>query len=502
MLVPADVGGSGWPARPRREQSGGAASRRGEEASGRPKPRRERVPMPEQDAAKRSSNFDEVALGYTEEMALEEASRCLQCANPTCIQGCPVGIDIKAFIGQLAEGDTDGALQTVRLRNSLPAVCGRVCPQEDQCELTCVLHKKGRPIAIGRLERYLGDWALRQEDVALPEPTPPTGKRVAVIGSGPAGLTCAGMLARKGHAVTIFEGLHKPGGVLVYGIPEFRLPKKIVADEVRYIEALGVEIRTDVVIGRLFTIDDLMGEQGFDVVFVGVGAGAPVFLGIPGEHNNGVFSANEFLTRANLMQAYRFPDVDTPIIKRERVAVIGGGNVAMDSARTALRLGAHTVFLVYRRSEAEMPARLEEIEHAKEEGIEFVCLTNPVEITGTDGWVDGMICRRMELGEPDESGRRRPVPVEGSDFKITCDVVIEAVGTMANRLVPSSTPGLKLTPRGYIAADEETGATSRPGVFAGGDIVTGAATVILAMGAGRKAAKAIDTYLMEGGQNG
>jgi glutamate synthase (NADPH/NADH) small chain len=485
VLVPADdVSG-----RPSGIASGGPGS-------ARPARAKERIAMPEQDAKARAANFDEVALGYDEEMAFEEAGRCLQCNDPTCIEGCPVNIDIKEFIRLLREGDKEAAAMKIRERNSLPAVCGRVCPQEDQCEIACVLHKKGKPIAIGRLERFLGDWALSPEGTCPTPVLPPqTGKRVAVVGSGPAGLTCAGVLARKGHEVTVFEALHKPGGVLVYGIPEFRLPKRVVADEVCYLESLGVTIRTDAVIGRLFTVDELVDEEGYDAAFVGVGAGAPVFLGIPGEHNNGVFSANEFLTRANLMRAYEFPKTDTPIIKGERVAVIGGGNVAMDSARTALRLGAHAVFLVYRRSEDEMPARLEELHHAKQEGIEFVTLTNPIEITGSDGWVDGMICQKMELGEPDESGRRRPVTIEGSEFKITCDVVIEAIGTMANALVPSTTRDLELSSRGYVKADEGTGATSRPGLFAGGDIVTGSATVILAMGAGRKAARAMDAYL-------
>lgn len=491
MLVSAgDVGQRGG-----RDRDRGRNRERAKTAERGRRPSRERVPMPERDPKVRATNFEEVALGYTPQMAHQEAARCLQCQTPTCIEGCPVSIDIKAFIGLLSGGEEDAAIDKIRERNSLPAVCGRVCPQEDQCELTCVLAKKGRPIAIGRLERYLGDLALAKEEVALPSPPPQTGRRVAIIGGGPAGLTCAGVLARHGHAVTIFEALHKPGGVLVYGIPEFRLPKRIVDDEVAYVRALGVEIRTDAVIGRLFEVDELIEQQGYDAVFIGVGAGAPLFLNIPGEDNNGVFSANEFLTRANLMKAYRFPEADTPIVRGKRVGVIGGGNVAIDSARTALRLGAHAVFLVYRRGEAEMLARVEELNHAKQEGIEFVTCATPIEITGSDGWVDGMVCLRMELGAPDENGRRIPSVVPDSHFRIECDVVIEALGTTANRLVPHTTPGLAVDESGHIRADPPTGVTSRPGVFAGGDIVTGSATVILAMGAGRKAARAIDSYL-------
>lgn len=453
-----------------------------------------RTPMPEQDAEARRRNFDEVALGYTEELMLKEASRCLQCKNPTCIDGCPVSVPIKDFIALLVSGDYDGAAAKIKEKNALPAVCGRVCPQENQCEKTCLLAKKNAPIAIGRLERFAADHELAKGAVEPAKPDP-TGKRVAIIGSGPAGLTAAADLSKLGHAVTIFEALHKPGGVLVYGIPEFRLPKRIVEAEVENIKRLGVEIRLDAVAGRLFTIDELF-DDGFDAVFIGTGAGLPMFMGIPGENLNGVYSANEYLTRTNLMKAYLFPDYDTPIKRAERVAVVGGGNVALDAARTALRLGAERVYLVYRRSEAEMPARREEFEHAKEEGIDFKFLSNPKRVLGEDGWVKGLECVRMELGEPDESGRRRPIEVPGSEFVINVDSVIVAIGTTANPIVPTTTPGLNTTKRGYIEADTETGATSRPGVFAGGDIVTGSATVILAMGAGRKAAGAIHDYLM------
>ncbi len=452
-----------------------------------------RTPMPEQDPKARTRNFDEVALGYTEELMLKEASRCLQCKNPTCIDGCPVSVPIKDFIALLVAGDYDGAAAKIKEKNALPAVCGRVCPQENQCEKTCLLAKKGAPIAIGRLERFAADHELAK-GAPEPEKPRPTGKRVAIIGSGPAGLTAAADLAKSGHSVTIFEALHKPGGVLVYGIPEFRLPKAIVEAEVENIKKLGVEIKLDAVAGRLFTVDELFGD-GFDAVFIGTGAGLPIFMGIPGENLNGVYSANEYLTRTNLMKAYLFPDYDTPIKRAKRIAVVGGGNVALDAARTALRLGAEKVYLVYRRSEAEMPARREEFEHAKEEGIDFKFLSNPKRILGEDGWVKGLECVRMELGEPDESGRRRPIEVPGSEFVIDVDAVIIAIGTTANPIVPTTTPGLNTSKRGYIETDEETGATSRPGVFAGGDIVTGSATVILAMGAGRKAASAIHDYL-------
>jgi len=457
----------------------------------------QRQPMPEQDPRVRARNFDEVPYGYTAELAKKEALRCLNCPKPFCVEGCPVEIDIPAFINLIAGGDFVGAAKKIKEKNALPAICGRVCPQEIQCEQRCVRGKKGEPVAIGRLERFAADYERSQGEVEIPETAKPTGKKVAIVGSGPAGLTVAGDLVKLGHDVTIFEALHKPGGVLVYGIPEFRLPKDIVASEIDYLKRMGVKIETSFVIGKTSTIDELF-EEGFDAVFLGVGAGLPVFMGIPGENLNGVYSANEYLTRANLMKAYLFPEYDTPIVKGKNVAVIGGGNVAMDSARTALRLGADNVYLVYRRSEKEMPARLEEIHHAKEEGINFQLLTNPKRYIGDDkGWVVGMECLRMELGEPDDSGRRRPVPIEGSEFVLDVDTVVVAIGTRANPLVQSTTPGLELDKRGYIVADEETGKTSREGIFAGGDIVTGSATVILAMGAGRKAARAIHEYLMD-----
>ncbi|MBC7266664.1 MAG: NADPH-dependent glutamate synthase [Coriobacteriia bacterium] len=469
--------------------------------SGRRRPSRApRTPMPERDPIERVSDFDEVALGYSEEQALAEADRCLQCANPTCIAGCPVNIDIKSFIARILERDYAGGVEVIKERNALPAVCGRVCPQEDQCEAACVLARKGEPVAIGRLERFLGDYDLScdLEHRCQPEVGPDSGRRVAVVGSGPAGLACAGELRRFGHAVTVFESLHAPGGVLTYGIPEFRLPKSIVAAEIEALRMMGVEIVTDAVIGAIHTLDELMSEQGFDAVFIGVGAGLPVFLSVPGENLNGVYSANEFLTRVNLMRAYEFPKADTPVWRGRKVAVVGGGNVAMDAARTAKRLGAEQVFLVYRRSEEEMPARREEVHHAREEGIEFKMLCSPQEIVGKDGWVTGMVVTDMELGEPDESGRRAPVCVVGSEHTIDCDTVIVAVGTRANPLLTKAAPGLEVSSRGYILTDED-GATSLPGVFAGGDIVTGSATVILAMGAGKRAARAIDRYLKERG---
>ncbi len=458
-----------------------------------------RTAMPEREAAERASDFDEVTLGYTEEMARAEAARCLQCANPTCIEGCPVNIDIKAFVGHAEHGEWADGVAVLKQRNALPAVCGRVCPQEDQCEVACVLSRKGEPVAIGRIERFLGDWDLKCEieHRCVPEVGAPSGKRAAVVGSGPAGLACAGELARLGHEVTIFEGLHSPGGVLVYGIPEFRLPKAIVRAEIAGLESMGVRIECDVVVGATVTVAELMGELGYDAVFIGSGAGLPVFLGVPGENLNGVYSANEFLTRCNLMKAYQFPEFDTPVARGRSVAVVGGGNVAMDAARTALRLGAEEVFLVYRRTEDEMPARREEIEHAREEGIEFRMLCSPVEIVGRDGWVTGLVATLMELGAPDSSGRRAPVCVLDSEFQIECDTVIIAVGTRANPLLLDSAPGLELNSRGYVVTDED-GATSLPGVFAGGDIVTGSATVILAMGAGKKAAKAMDGWLRNG----
>ncbi len=453
-----------------------------------------RVPVREQDPKVRATNFEEVCYGYSAEKAALEASRCLNCGRPRCVEKCPVHIDIPGFIHHLTEGDLAGAAATIHADSSLPSVCGRVCPQESQCEGSCVLGIKSEPVAIGKLERFVGDWAIEHAD-ELPEPQiTPNGKSVAIVGSGPAGLACASDLARAGYKVKIFEALHKVGGVLVYGIPEFRLPKdRIVAKEVDAVRRLGVEIEPDVIIGRTMTVDDLLDREGFDAVFVGSGAGLPRFMGIPGENLNGVYSANEFLTRANLMKAYD-DEYDTPIYSGRRVVVVGGGNVAMDAVRTAKRLGAEAV-IVYRRSEAELPARVEEVHHAKQEGIEFRMLTNPTEILGDDkGWVKGINCVRMELGEPDESGRRSPVKVEGSDFTIDCDVVIMALGTSPNPLIKSTTKGLDTNRKGCIVADEE-GHTTREGVFAGGDAVTGAATVILAMGAGRRAAKAIDEYL-------
>ena len=456
-------------------------------------------PMPVQDAKVRAHNFDEVALGYDEETAVAEAERCLHCKVPQCRKGCPVSINIPEFIAKIKERDYDGAVAKIKESNSLPAVCGRVCPQENQCEKFCILGKKGESVGIGRLERFVADRALEKgEKVEKPE-VAADAQSVAVIGSGPSGLACAGDLAKKGYKVTIFEALHKAGGVLSYGIPEFRLPKdRVVQKEIENIQALVVKIELDSVAGRLYTVDELMNEEGFDAVFIGTGAGLPRFQNIPGESLNGVYSANEFLTRCNLMKAYKFPEYATPIKVGKRAAIIGGGNVAMDAARTALRLGAEHVSIVYRRSAAELPARAEEVEHAKEEGIDFQLLTNPVAIEDNgEGWVKSMRCIRMELGEPDASGRRRPVPIEGSEFDIDVDTVIVAIGTGPNPIIAHTTPGLETTKRGNIAADEETGATSKPGVFAGGDIVTGAATVILAMGAGRKAAAAIDEYLQK-----
>ncbi len=462
-----------------------------------------RVKMPEQDPNKRNKNFNEVTLGYTEENALTEASRCLRCKNPKCIKGCPVEIDIKSFIELISDNKFEEALEKIRERNALPAICGRVCPQEDQCEKECILGIKDDPVAIGRLERFVADWELKRiaegiKECAYSEVTNKcTREKIAVIGAGPAGLTCAGDLAKMGYQVTIFEALHKSGGVLVYGIPEFRLPKAIVGKDIDYVKSLCVEIKTNMVIGKIFTIEELF-KQGFKAVFVSTGAGLPYFMNIPGENLNGVYSANEYLTRSNLMKAYRFPENDTPIVKADRVAIVGGGNVAMDSARTAKRLGAKHVYLVYRRSEEEMPARNEEIEHAKEEGIELKLLTNPVEIIGKDGWVNKIRSIKMKLGEPDDSGRRRPIPIKGSEFDLEVEVVIMAIGQGPNPLLTSTIPELKLTKWGNINADEETGKTSIKGVFAGGDIVTGAATVILAMGAGTKAAKSIDEYISTG----
>lgn len=456
-----------------------------------------RVPVREQDPAQRATNFKEVCLGYSLEEATLEASRCLNCPKPRCVQGCPVSLQIPRFIQALREGDLRKAAGVIAEDSSLPAVCGRVCPQENQCEGACVLGIKGEPVSIGKLERFVGDWAIANAgDAPAADAPEPKGKKVAIIGSGPSGLACASDLARLGYKVKIFEALHKVGGVLVYGIPEFRLPKDaVVAREVEAVRRLGVEIETDVVVGRTVTVDSLMDDEGYDAVFIGSGAGLPRFMGIPGENLNGVYSANEFLTRNNLMHAYD-PCYDTPVYTGKRVIVVGGGNVAMDAVRTARRLGAESV-IVYRRSEAELPARREEVHHAKQEGIDFRMLTNPVEILGTDdGWVRGLRCVSMELGEPDASGRRRPVAVAGSEHDIPADVVIMALGTSPNPLIKDTTSGLETERHGCIVADED-GRTSRPGVFAGGDAVTGAATVILAMGAGRKAARAIDRYLTE-----
>ena len=459
---------------------------------------KKREKMPEQDPKLRIQNFNEVTLGYTRENAIREASRCLQCKNMPCVEGCPVNITIPAFIKKIKEGDFMGAIHTIKETNALPAVCGRVCPQETQCESKCILGKKGEPVAIGRLERFVADYELQQGDVRVPELPKPTGKKVAIVGAGPAGLTVAGEMAKKGHEVTVFEALHKAGGVLVYGIPEFRLPKSIVQREVDYVGKLGAKIKVDTIVGQTVTMDELF-AQGYDAIFIGTGAGLPYFLNIPGENLNGVYSANEFLTRSNLMKAYLFPEYDTPVRVGSKVAVIGGGNVAMDSARVAKRLGGENVYLVYRRSRDEMPARAEEAHHAEEEGIDFRLLTNPIRVVGDDkGWVKGLECVKMELGEPDASGRRRPVEIKGSNHIIDVGVVIVAIGQGPNPILTQSTEGLKLRKSGNIDADPETGKTSKKGVFAGGDIVTGAATVILAMGAGRKAAAAIDEYLKTG----
>jgi len=452
-----------------------------------------RVPVREQDPKARAHNFEEVCYGYDEEEALLEASRCLNCRNPRCVQHCPVGIHIPEFIAQVKAGAFVEAAAVIARDSSLPAVCGRVCPQETQCEGSCILGVKGEPVAIGKLERFVADWSRENGGVPV-EKAPANGIKVAVVGSGPSGLACASDLAKLGYDVTIFEVLHKAGGVLQYGIPEFRLPKlRVVEPEIDSVRALGVKIETNVVVGRTVTIDDLLDKEGFKAVFVGSGAGLPRFMGIPGESLNGVFSANEFLTRSNLMRAFD-PSSDTPIFVGKRVAVVGGGNVAMDAARTALRLGSE-VTIVYRRTEKELPARAEEVHHAREEGIEFRMLTNPVEVLGDEkGWVRALRCIQMELGEPDASGRRSPVPVAGSEFEIPVDEVIMALGTSPNPLIAGTTKGLETERHGCIVADED-GATSRPGVFAGGDAVTGAATVILAMGAGRRAAAAIDAYL-------
>jgi glutamate synthase (NADPH/NADH) small chain len=462
------------------------------------KEKKEKVPrqkMPEQDPQKRVRNFEEVPIGYSEDTAIIEATRCIQCKKPSCIGGCPVDVRIPEFIKDIAEGRFIEAAWKLKETNGLPAVCGRVCPQEDQCEKVCILGKKGEPIAIGRLERFAADYERDAGKISIPPAVKSNGKKIAVAGAGPAGLTIAGDLVKLGYDVTIFEALHKAGGVLVYGIPEFRLPKAIVEAEVEYLRQMGVKIETNFVIGRTKTIDELFAE-GFNAVFIGVGAGAPVFMNIPGENLMGIYSANEYLTRSNLMKAYLFPEYDTPIVRGKKVAVVGGGNVAMDSVRTALRLGAERAMIIYRRTEVEMPARKEEVHHAQEEGVEFLMLHNPVEYIGNEaGWVTGMKCIKMELGEPDESGRRSPVPIKDSEFMIDVDTVVVAVGTMANPIVPATTTGLEINKKGYIVTKDESGLTSREGIYAGGDIVTGSATVILAMGAGRKAANAIHEYL-------
>lgn len=455
--------------------------------------------MPEQDPKVRARNFGEVALGYSEETAIAEANRCLNCKVPHCRKGCPVDVDIPAFIGLIKEGKFAEANAEIKTVNSLPAICGRVCPQEDQCEKYCILAKRGESVAIGRLERFAADYSLAKGETVESICYADDAQKVAIIGSGPAGLAAAGDLAKKGYKVTIFEALHTAGGVLSYGIPEFRLPKdKVVKIEIDHLHKMGVEIVVNAVAGKLFTVDELLEDDEFEAVFISTGAGLPYFMGIPGENLNGVYTANEFLTRCNLMKAYQFPAAATPIRIGKNVAVIGGGNVAMDAARTALRLGAEHVYIVYRRSETELPARLEEVHHAKEEGIDFRLLNNPVAIIGDEqGWVKEMRCIKMELGEPDQSGRRRPVAIPDSEFMLPVDTVVVAIGQGPNPLVQSTTSGLETTKHGNIIADEETGATSKPGVFAGGDIVTGAATVILAMGAGKKAAAAIDQYLQE-----
>ena len=457
-----------------------------------------RQPMPEQPPVERVRNFREVPRGYSDETARLEASRCLQCKRPTCVDGCPVRVDIPGFIKAIRDGDFLASIHVIKMTNSLPAVCGRVCPQEEQCEKLCVLTKKGESVAIGKLERFAADYEREREQLEIRAASERKEGRVAIIGSGPAGLTAAGELAKMGYRVTVFEAFHSAGGVLVYGIPEFRLPKAIVQYEIEALEKLGVEIVLNRVVGSAGTVNDLLSE-GFDAVFIGTGAGLPLFLEIPGENLQGVYSANEYLTRANLMKAYKFPEYDTPIARGDSIAVVGGGNVAMDSARMALRLGSKKVHLIYRRSRAEMPARVEEVHHAEEEGVIFQLLTNPVRFIGDEkGRLKAVECVRMELGEPDDSGRRRPVVVKGSEFTIDIDVAIVAIGNGPNPLIPRTTPGLALNKWGNIVAHEESMKTSRKGVFAGGDIVTGAATVILAMGAGRKAALAIDTYLQTG----
>lgn len=457
-----------------------------------------RQPMPEQKAEIRRRNFEEVPLGYTEEQALQEAERCLECKNPSCMKGCPVSVNIPEFIKLIKEQKYTESIRKIWEKNALPAVCGRVCPQEAQCEGQCILGKKGEPVAIGNLERFVADRERKQGKGELPPKAKPTGKKVAVVGSGPSGLTVAGDLLLKGHEVTIFEAFHKPGGVLVYGIPEFRLPKEIVFSEVNFLERQGAKLECNNVVGRTVDLDELF-DQGYDAVYLGLGAGLPKFLNVPGENLIGIYSANEYLTRSNLMKAYLFPEYDTPIAKGKNVAVFGAGNVAMDSARTAMRLGADTVRIIYRRSRDEMPARAAEIHHAEEEGIEFHLLTAPVRFIGDEnGRVTGIECLKMELGEPDDSGRRRPIPIEGSKFQLECDLAVVSVGSGANPILTGSTEGLDLNKWGYIIADPETGKTSKKGVWAGGDIVTGSATVILAMGAGRMASDSMHKYLTLG----
>lgn len=461
----------------------------------------QRQHMPEREPDQRNRDFKEVNLGFTAELARLEAQRCIGCKDKRCVPGCPVGVDIPVFLEHIANGDLPKAAEVLLKANALPGITGRICPQEEQCEQVCVRgKKKGLPVAVGHLERFVADWARENLNVKEAVGEAPTGYRVAVVGSGPAGLTAAGELARKGHSVTVYEALHAPGGVLMYGIPEFRLPNAVIEAEVERLRELGVEIICNVVVGQTFTVDELMTEEGYDAVFVANGAGLPIFMGIPGENLKGVYSANEFLTRVNLMGAFRDPECDTPVITGRRAAVIGGGNTAMDAVRTAKRIGAERAALVYRRSRAEMPAREEEIKHAEEEGIEFNLLCSPVRILGmADGWVRALDCIRMELGEPDDSGRRRPVPIEESEFTIECDLVVEAIGTRANPLLTSTTPDIKLNKWGYIEVDQE-GMTSKPGVFAGGDIIRGSATVILAMGDGKRAAASIDRYLRVKGQ--
>ncbi len=462
-----------------------------------PKPSPTKTPMREQPPKERIKNYDEVPLGYSDDEAVLEAQRCLQCKKPKCIEGCPVEIDIPGFIGFIAQKKFREGITRLKDKNILPAICGRVCPQEEQCEIKCIVGKKNEPVAIGRLERFLADWERKQGEAELPAMPQKSGKKVAVVGAGPAGITAAADLAKLGHKVDVFEALHKPGGVLVYGIPEFRLPKEIVFKEIDYLKKMGVNIYTDHVIGMIKSVDELLEE--YDAVFLGTGAGLPWFLQIPGENLNGVYSANEYLTRANLMKAYLFPKYKTPIVRGKRVATVGGGNVAMDCARTALRLGAEESILIYRRAREQMPARNEEIHHAEQEGVNFKLLSNPAEFHGNEkGWVKEVECVTMKLGEPDDSGRRRPVPVEGQNFMVPIDVVIVAIGNSPNPLIPSTTPDIDMAKRGNIVTDLSTGKTSKKGVFAGGDVATGAATVILAMGAGKTAAKGIHEFLTTG----